>query len=698
MKEQMEISKLREIVTRGQAERRAAWQREIIRRLPEWFREDGSGRIRAFNPPWREPIWMASTLLSAGPAEIALANRIIARYGDLAANDNHLTGVVPWKTTSMDFCIFNSTNSCYLLNRFQDRLTEPARKVLTHHAELAFQRFGGAAQPDYNFHGCNDNMPMMSTRALILGGEALGNQDIAEQGYWKLRQFGRHFARNAWASEYNSSTYSPVTLCCATQIYHHAARPEIRELAGKIIERLWAEILLHYHPGTLLHAGPQCRAYAVDYAGHTHSLSILFELVFGPELVGRDFRQTLFRPDGVEILHFGGCAEQTIAEACEFIDNDYPVPDSVLPLIVERHYPAECSGRTEMMGSFEGMAAECWTRNYMEEKFSLGTATAPLGAGAQTVSFYATYRRRSPVRTFRDSGVVFCRYRTDSTMPADFRAESADGKTSAETLIPNQAYTYATSWRNTALVTTVPAADKELESDNLKLYLVFPAHYGEITEWILGDQAQAAEATAVVPASFRAGEVFLHVQPLLPTGYPRRAALRFGRRGNYQELELINYEGPQRKFEAGELAMMLNGFLFTIDEAARYGSLEEFHRRYSDLRILDYYFAKRRFLRIDRGDEHFELVASTHPFGVNYEAYNGRTTPRPMIYSSEINTDQLPFVRGEVEFDPIAFPWNDRLDVYSFKLPWIIGSRGLPGEANYSFHRERLNVQEEKKS
>ncbi len=686
----MKLDELRAIVSVGQAERRAAWQKRVRSMLSTWFEADGKGKVRPFNPPWREPLWLVSTLLSGDASEVALGNKIIARYADPDACDDHRTGVVPWKTVGMEFCIFNSTTSCYLLNRFAGKFTPEAEKVLRRHAEFAFLRFGGAAQPDYNFHGCNDNMPMMSARALILGGEALGNRDIAEQGYWKIRQFARHFARNAWASEYNSTTYSPITLCCAVQIYHHSTNGEIRQLALGIVERLWAEILLHYHPATFMHSGPQCRAYAVDYAGHTHTMSAVMEVVFGPELAGRDIVKSYFEPDGVEVLHFGGCVEQSIAEFSEVIDNDYPVPDSVLSLILGRKYPAECSGRTEMMGSFEGMASECWTRNYMDAVFSLGTATAPLGGGPQTASFFGTYCLRTPARSFKDAATFFCRYRTDRSLDCTSRSESADGRTSAETFVSNQAFTYATGHKNTALVITVPEAKKPQESEILKLSFVLPVHYQDVKRWIMGDKEGASESAAVVPVSIHAGEVFMHIQPLLPTGYSRKHAVRFTRSGNYRELELINYEGPARTFDTDELSMMLNGFLFTIDEASRYESLEDFHRKHSEVRILDYYFARRRFLRIDRGHEHFELVTSTAPFGVNHDAYNGRLLPRPMIASSEIAVDALPFVTGDVPFDPIAFPWNDRLDVYSFKLPWMIGSRGLPGEENYSKHYEKM--------
>jgi hypothetical protein len=46
---------------------------------------------------------------------------------------------------------------------------------------------------------------------------------------------------------------------------------------------------------------------------------------------------------------------------------------------------------------------------------------------------------------------------------------------------------------------------------------------------------------------------------------------------------------------------------------------------------------------------------------------------------------KLPFMTGPVKPNFPLFPWKDSLDICWYPgTPWIIGSRGLPGETPYS--------------
>ncbi len=672
-----------EDVTAGQSARRELWQQKVYSLVDELFHTDGSGKYCYMNPPWREPLWLAGTLFHGSDREIGLANRVIARYGNLTANDHRKTGVVDRDITSLEFNIFNSTICACLLNIHRDKLSKEALEVITYHTKLAMRTYDGAGAPDYNFHGCNDNMPCMSTRALLLGGEALGDPTAVRQGKWKLRQLARHLGRCAWLSEYNSSTYTPVSMLALTQIYNHVNDQECRQIAKKVIERLWAEILLHFHPGTKLHAGPQCRGYAVDQAGHTHSLSILMHTVLGPEYCGRDIVESYFNNDGVEILHFNQSKYQNIAEASDFIDEKYYFPKKLLRLVNNCRYPAVTAGRTEMLAGFAGEAAETYTRNYMEKEFSLGTSGQPLCGGAQTLNFFATYQRKPVVTSAKDSGTVFCRYRLDDAMPSGTRADSTDRLNRGETFIPNQGSIYAVSERNQALVTTFLSPERDFDSDNLALTVVFSAHYGRIGEWIIGNHKNAAISDKAEPVSLAAGQVYIFIQPLLPTMLQRNHAVEFRQLEHYQELRLINYEGPRRHFTGAEIELVQNGFWFVIEPKHRYRNLAQFHQRHAKVKVLDYFFSNRRFLRVDLGKTHFELVHSIRPFGVNHEAVNGRVLAKPYFESTRLDVNTLPLVKERPQFDDLFFGWGDSLKMANLRGSWQIGSDGQ-GE-NYRF-------------
>jgi hypothetical protein len=539
-------------------------------------------------------------------------------------------------------------------------------------------------------------MPMLATCGLIFAAEILGDKGALEQGWWYLNECRLLLSRSAWMSEFNSSTYSAVTIAGAASLATHAHTPEVRALALEIEHRLWAELLLHYHPPTFMQAGPQSRAYAIDYPGHTHSLQFLFWLVFGPKITGRDPMRTYFAPDGREVIHFNGCPMQTVAEFVHFIDHDFHVPVDLAPLAEGRSYPARHAGRSEAMGAYEGRSSVYHTRTYMEEQFSLGTVNVPMCD--QTSNLHITYQRKPHPADFRDAASVFTSYLASDKVYGSMK-KSDCGQFEGEEFIPNAGWPFAIQKENVGLILTGPAPSKApLESESLHFDIVFPAHYGGITRTIIGDgsarDGAAGESSEVVPVSIETGEVFIHVQPLIPTSLPRTAAVRFvSPNDRYQVLQLINYEGPRRTFTREQLQLVANGAVITVDAKKKYPSLEEFHRAKSTARIVDYLLFHLRFFDFIRDDVSFRVTYSPNNPSAQTEAVDGRTIAKPIFESNQIDVSTLPFVTGPVAPNIPMFRWNDSLEVRWYPKPsWIIGSRGLPDEPNYSRRVEKIKV------
>ncbi|MEI8196347.1 MAG: hypothetical protein WCI73_10595 [Phycisphaerae bacterium] len=682
--------------TEAQNARRAAFYAQTRARLHEVIDDNGVGKIPQFNAPWREPVWILPALYTGPQPYIDLANKMVARYhDDFSPESGPKAG---WGKNAKAFNIFQSNHFAHLLHRFGHLLTPAAKEVMTWQAQQTFKTTHGSTQPDFKYHGANDNMPTMATAGMIMAGEALGNQAAVQQGVWNLNQFRRLLSRSAWASEFNSSTYSACTLTASAQIASYARDPEIRKLARQIEHRIWAELLLHYHPGTLHQSGPQARAYAVDQSGHNHSVQALFWLVFGEEVTGRNVPESYFHPDGTEVVHFEGNYFQNIAEYCHFMDADFQVPAELADLIVKRKYPATLRGRSEVIGRADGwaggMAAETQTCTYMEEDFSLGSLNGPWGDGGQCMSLYVTYKRTTPVKTWRDAATVFINYHMSDVKMGEMN-RAADGKHAGERFIPSPGWFYTIQKNNVAAALATPntkAASKPTTA--LKMKVIFPAHYGQITRSIIGHGAvrngAAGESAEVVPVSVEAGEVFIHLQPLLPTNLPRQAAVRFVRENQYEILELVNYEGPERTFSPVELSRVLNGVVLTVKSKREFASLEAFHKQMSQALITDYYSHGHRFFLFQRADVEFDVVYTPYPFGAQTEGIDGRHVPRPLFESNQIDVEKLPFMTGPVARNQPAFPW-DTLAIPPWKNPWIIGSRGLPGEENYERRKEDLN-------
>lgn len=670
----------------AQASRRNLWFATVRAHLQEVFNADGSGKIPQFNPPYREPIWILPALYTGGQEHIDLANKIVARYNDAPGSARiHEAGV----HSGRDFNIFQSNHLANMLNRFGHLATPGARAVMEWHTRLVFRAVRGSRQSDFKFHGANDNMPMLATVGHILGGEALNDSAAIDHGVWMLNQFRRLLSRSAWASEFNSSTYSAVTLSGAAKIATGSRDPEIRKLAGQLEQRLWAEVILHFHPATRQQAGPQSRAYCIDMAGHTHSLQILMWLVFGQAISGHDPIKSYFSPDGKEVIHFQGNYFQSIAEYCEFVEPEFHVPDELAALMSQRAYPAILQGRTEAMGRFDEQAAGYQTTTYMEEDFSLGSVNTPMGGGEQTMSAYITYKRRPEVTCFRDGGTAFVRYLEGN---AEYGAaeKSVDGGYSNERFVSGEGWLYTLQEKSTVLVLCTPNLRKlaDVPTEFLRLAWIFPGHFGKITRSIIGAQPIASGATghseSVVCASVEVGEVYIHVQPLLPTLFKRPAAVRFSRSNQYEMLEMINYQGPPRAFTRQDLARMVNGCVVTVSGRTRETSLEAFHRRLSQCAITDYISARHRYFLYQRADVELEVVLTMDPFGVQTEAINGRHRPMPIFESNQIDVGSLPLMKGPVARNQPHFPWGEKMTQLPWKNWWLIGSRGLPTEAPYS--------------
>lgn len=674
----------------GQNNRREQWFSKVREQLHNYINPDGTGKIPQFSPPWREVVWILPALYTGDQKMIDLANKMVAGFNSAPTVKYDKLAEQHGK----QFGIFQSNTLANLLNIHGEKMTSTARDVAEWHARATFRRFDGSAQPDYRFHGANDNMPMMATCGLILGGEAIGNQDAVEHGLWNLHQLRRHLSRCAWISEYNSSTYSPITLAGAARIASHTQSEEIRQLALDIEQRIWAELLLHYHPGTYMQAGPHCRAYSIDNVGHNHSLQALLWMAFGPEKIGRDLIKSYFDPDGTEVTHFQGNYFQSVAEFCDMFDCELHLPQELISLIQPLDGPVETRGRTEMMGTYDGFGATAFTQTYMEDAFSLGTSTLPLCGGEQTNQLYATYRRKATPKTFRDSSSLFYRYRMDNTPMGELEA-SVDGEFKNEAFQKNMGWVYAIQHKNVALMHCAPnSKDMPEEIGCMKLNVIFPAHYGKIRRSIIGNASARDEAigesSEPVPVSIETGEVLIHIQPLLPTNLPRTAALRFSRQNQYEVLELINYEGERRHFNVIEASRIFNGMVLTINNRSDYESLESFHEKMSDCRVLDELFARHRRIQFFREDVDFELLLTTNPFGVQSESINGRPIERPMFQTDRLDVKKLPFMTGKVDRNKPFYPW-EKLDCASFEHSWMIGSRGLSPKRNYTERQEQLH-------
>ena len=141
--------------------------------------------------------------------------------------------------------------------KHREFMPAPARERLQKLLEFSIQGCRRhQVQPSYS------NIAIMNAGDLILLGEALGQPDVADEGYARLDRFF-HYTEKAGIHEFDSPTYTGVDLTGLGMIEALARREAGRTQARTLLELFWTDIALNWFPPAQKLAGAQSRTY--DY-------------------------------------------------------------------------------------------------------------------------------------------------------------------------------------------------------------------------------------------------------------------------------------------------------------------------------------------------------------------------------------------------------------------------------------------------
>lgn len=260
-------------VGRGDPRVKAEYTREHCRRLRAWF--DRRGRfVHPGTPPLsRERLWNCMSLLAhGGRREVELARRIIVG-------------------TPVDANPFEAIAAVELLLRFPrllgDRCAAHLARITREHLLNLFEiRFGSA--DTHNFT-CMGTWFLLAASRILDGYEwkhPLGSipevytrRRIFEIGLNALYSLAYQSEHAPVFHEWNSPTYSPISLHSLAKIVELLDHPQARQVALGIEIELWREILSFYHPTLGLSCGPWSRAYRCDVLGQISQMRILLAYV-----------------------------------------------------------------------------------------------------------------------------------------------------------------------------------------------------------------------------------------------------------------------------------------------------------------------------------------------------------------------------------------------------------------------------------
>jgi hypothetical protein len=216
--------------------------------------------------PTRESLDYVLALLRSGRKERAAA--IVSRVLSLQDTDptSKTYGIWPWlleeSLTEMDPPDWNWADFCgarlaqLLVEHSGDLsgdLIQDTRTALDHAAASIFRRNVG---PAYT------NIAVMGAGVTLAAGELLDEPRFADYGRRRLRNIVEHTKHHGGFNEYNSPTYTVVTLAECERMLQLVGDPSARADAENLRRAAWQTIAEHYHPGTNQWAGPHSRAYS----------------------------------------------------------------------------------------------------------------------------------------------------------------------------------------------------------------------------------------------------------------------------------------------------------------------------------------------------------------------------------------------------------------------------------------------------
>lgn len=620
-------------------------------------------------PDTRKTLWLCFGLFADDTNQSAIdqANAILDRL-DFT---HHSRPRTPEEAASQ-FDIFITNHAVQLLAVHAGKLTAPVRQKLEGWARHALGDYPGDRQADYQFHGANDNMPSKATLGLILGGEYFGDQRAVEHGLWNLRQLRALLTRRGLISEYTCPTYSPLTLVNLTEIAFHAKHPEAADLARQCAERIWADILGHFHPPTGTMAGPYSRAYQLDSTAHFSTTGCLLWLALGDDWVSFNPVEELQR-DPIRLVHHHTDLTTQLGVLSWLTTCPLVPPLYLIHWMEQRTYPFRLLADAERCGP---ESAEVATALYAEKDFALGTSFGEPWTRLQSEAFFLQYRRQAPRRDITDVRTVYARYLIDEQQP------TSSGNNHQ---VKPHALVHTLHKDRIALVLARPLEALATQPvRNLRFSAIIPTHFGPLAH--IEIVAGSADSPCGHHVFIQDGPVHIALRGLHATRHGDDAAgeteaatgisIEPTPDHDFQVVSFRNYAGPERTFAKEEVVTTLNGFVCVIGLAAE-ETFAQFKERVSSAQLLDYYAFEQRTITYKLGDT--ELSASYAPASnrFRFATIDGRPLPRPRWKADGLPAERLPFLGAPTATTPLeTFPYDHLRVIWNPQLPWKINATG----------------------
>ena len=609
--------------------RRREFFRFVRSRARDCFNADGTYKPN-MDPDRRATFWIFPALIDTeDPAEREFALRLLDK-------DPCWGG---WN-------IFTTSSIASILVRERSRLTPElvrrAEENLDRFVDAGAERRGSSGANDYMFHGYNDNMPAMATRALIFAGDVLGRKDLTDHGLFFLEGLCAHFQRRGLLGEYSSSTYTPITLTALMDVAECSRNAEAREMALACARRVLLDVLVHWHPTTGAGSGSSSRAYVPDAMVAFTSMATLMWYLAGDPLAPSPIAVLGNPPYDGPIGH-GPDAGFALAGTCEFFTPDYKgIGDDIVEFARRpRTYPHSVRATTDA-----GRTANIQTRTWQQRLWTLGTASCEMWAGNHHhVTLRGTLARTPQPKTWKDR-VAFWHYfqsgDTDigDTVPAGYN----DGTTEVAGFTDAGEY-HTLQQKGSAMVLGhlgTGLLDKDVS--RLSFTILFTLFGGPPDEMAEGDAALAAwdGVSAADRWQFlRFGDVYVGIR-MAGMRNEQMLPVRRSIKGRYLRIEIPVVDattGPVRIDRAFRQWLDL-GYVVEMADKDECGSFAEFRRQClrTTWEYVHWFYRNSRYC--GRHGE-LQIVDSIDPRGLRFMAIDGKIEEPVLFEASGVDPKLL---------------------------------------------------------
>ncbi len=549
------------------------------------------------------------------------------------------------------------------------------------------------------WHGYNDNHVSLATSALILTGELLNEPHDVEAGRASLYQLRDVLQRRGFIHEANDC-YLPHTMYPLAAIVAWARDAECRELAQGALDRIWSDLIGHWHPNLARKIGPSARDYTHGRLS-CQGWGMLFSYVFGEgALPGWLCIDDILEPEQTpEHRRVAWPHGENLAWSLGFLTRvsaqPYHVPEFLAGQVVTKPYPYEIVGTNEFGNMLEiweevhpdgsktqhGLhnvqyaGGEHLLTSYMEADWGMGTADQRLLGSCPNNNWQVSYRKRAPLDDARDQGSWYCSFSINhKCMAEEHHLQMIEGRPESRMLhgpihFGDAGRFAGVQHRGTAIMLYRPRPLENWAIRSLALTLLYPLHYGnQLDQLWFGEQRieeWQGESATVSDIFVQDGPIYLGFRPLLPPWredldglpLPTSVRLRAARRGLWGCVDIVGYEGePIAVQQECDLARLGNGFLVEVATEADFASLEDFKAWFRRGKLVDDTFHWQRQVRYCREGLELGLRWDAWQDRIVSRSLNGRALPIPQFACTGIDNERLPWLSGPVATAP-ATDW-----------------------------------------